>query len=394
MIGGGNSIAPSVAEGGFALAFQSEANNLVGSGTSGFTDVFYSEAYDAGQGQVAFSTYLVSKGLQEAPPNDASRDASISADGRYVAFRSYASNLIAGDTNAAPDIFVADAANLFADPPERVSVTSSEAQIEGYSSALSPSAISSDGRYVAFAVNENVSIDGSSTGNLEDVFVRDRVNGTTNLISKSTAGVPANSSSDMAAISPNGRFVVFRSFASNLVASPSGSRIYLRDRDENTTTDMPLPPNATSCEDPRVSDFGDILAQCNMNSPIYAQAFLYQPAREGALYQLSTSLTDTSGNLQFGRLQWHQRQRSPDGLRLLRFGSRPRRHQQRAGRVRGGSRTGRGDRFAVRVRGAGDAPAESAFDSLRNHRGPRPARFRSCKLRRWLSGSVASCSLR
>ena len=297
VLGAGNSIAPSVSEGGFALAFQSEANNLVGDGTSGFTDLFYSEAYDAGQGEIAFNTYLVSKGLQGAAPNSASQNASISANGRYVAFLSYASNLIVGDTNAAPDIFVGDAANFFADPPERVSVTSGGAQIMGYSSALSPSAISSDGRYVAFAVNENVSIDGSNTGNLEDVFVRDRVAGTTNLISKSTAGVPANSSSDMVAISPSGRFVVFRSFASNLVASPTGSRIYLRDRQEGTTIDMPLPPDAISCEDPRVSDFADIIAQCNMNSPAYSQAFLYQPARGGPLYQLSTSLTYGNGNL-------------------------------------------------------------------------------------------------
>ena len=87
------------------------------------------------------------------------------------------------------------------------------AQIDGPSSALSPSAISSDGRYVAFAVDTPVSIDGSNAGTLDDVFVRDRVAGTTSLISKSTAGVAGSSSSDMAAISPSGRYVVFRSFS-------------------------------------------------------------------------------------------------------------------------------------------------------------------------------------
>ncbi len=294
-IGTGNSRAPSVSQSGLSLAFESEANDLVAGGTSGVADLFYSEAYDAGQGAIAFHTYLVSKGLQGAAPNSASEGASISGDGRYVAFRSFASNLIVGDTNDAPDIFVADASNLFANPPERVSVTSGEAQISGYSSALSPSAISTDGRFVAFAVNENVSIDGSSTGNLEDVFVRDRVAGTTNLITKSTAGVAANSSSDMVAISPSGRFVVFRSFASNLVASSSGSRIYLRDRSAGTTTNMPLPQNAMSCEDPRVSNRGDIVAQCNMDNSVAAQAFLYRRA-EGALYQLSTSVTDGNGD--------------------------------------------------------------------------------------------------
>jgi Tol biopolymer transport system component len=294
-LGSGNSYAPSVSEGGLAVAFQSEANDLVAGGTSGVTDLFYSAAYDAGGGAVAFDTYLVSRGLLGVAPNGASQYASISGNGRYVAFLSYASNLIAGDTNSAPDIFVGDAQDLFASPPERVSVGDGGVQIEGYSRALSPSAISSDGRYVAFAVDTTVSIDGSNAGTLEDVFVRDRTLETTSLMSKSTAGIAGSGSSDMAAISPNGRYVVFRSFSTNLVASLSGSLIYVRDRQENTTTNMPLPPGASSCEDPRISDFGDIVAQCNMSSGS-AQAFLYKPAGAGAFYQLSTSTTASAGN--------------------------------------------------------------------------------------------------
>jgi hypothetical protein len=293
-LGNGNSYAPSVSEGGLAVAFQSEANDLVATGTSGFTDLFYSAAYDAGGGAVAFDTHLVSRGLLGAAPNAASQYASISGNGRYVAFLSYASNLIANDSNASPDVFVGDAQDLFESPPERVSVGDGDVQINGYSRALSPSAISSDGRYVAFAVDTTVSIDGSNAGTLEDVFVRDRTLGTTRLISKSTAGIAGSGSSDMAAISPSGRYVVFRSFSTNLVTSPSGSRIYVRDRQENTTTNMPLPPDASSCEDPRISDFADILAQCNMNAGS-AQAFLYKPV-EDAFYQLSTSTTAGPGN--------------------------------------------------------------------------------------------------
>jgi Tol biopolymer transport system component len=292
---GGNSYAPSVSEGGGAVAFNSDANNMVSGGTSGVSDLFYSEAFDAGGGQIGFATYLVSKGLGGASPNGASQNASVSADGRYVAFLSYASNLIGNDTNGKPDVFVADASNLFANPPERVSVDNSGGQINGDSFALSPSSISRDGRYVAFSVDTPVSIDGSNAGTLSDVFVRDRVAGTTSLISKSSTGVPGSSSSDMAAISPSGRFVVFRSYSTNLVPSPSGSRVYLRDRQQGITIDMPLPPGANSCEDPRVADTGDIVAQCNMNSS-YQQAFLYRVSEGGTLYQLSTSLTDTAGN--------------------------------------------------------------------------------------------------
>ncbi|RIL08034.1 MAG: hypothetical protein DCC71_00860 [Proteobacteria bacterium] len=293
-LGTGNSSAPSISAAGLALAFQSEANDLAVGNPSGGTDVFYSVAVDAGGGAIGFETYLVSQGMGGAAPNGASQDASLSADGRWVAFHSSASNLVAGDTNGGPDIFVADANDLFS-TPQRVSVTGAGVQIDGPSRALSPSAISADGRYVAFAVDTPVSIDGSNAGTLEDVFVRDRVAGTTSLVSKSTAGVAGSSSSDMAAISPSGRFVAFRSFSSNLVTSASGSRIYVRDRQQGATTNMPLPPGAASCEDPRVSDSGDVVAQCNMNAG-FAQAFLWDPAGEGALYQLSTSLTDGQGN--------------------------------------------------------------------------------------------------
>lgn len=288
-LGTGNSNAPSISESGVAIAFPSDANDLASGNPSSWSDIYYSLR----TGESTWATELVSRGVGGVAPNDASQTASISADGRWVAFLSYASNLIAGDSNGAPDVFVADATSL-ASPPERISVTGAATQIDGYSRALSPSAISADGRYVAFAVDTPVSIDGSNAGTLEDVFLRDRQTDTTSLISKSTAGVAGSSSSDSPAISPNGRFVVFRSFSTNLVDSPSGSRIYLRDREFGTTGNMPLPSGAASCEDPRVSDTAVILAQCNMNSGS-AQAFLYD-AVEGAFYQISTSLTAGNGN--------------------------------------------------------------------------------------------------
>jgi Tol biopolymer transport system component len=288
-LGTGNSNAPSISQDGVAIAFPSNANDLTTGNPSSWSDVYYSLR----TGENAWATELVSRGVGGVAPNDASPDASISADGRWVAFLSYASNLIAGDSNGAPDIFVADATSL-ASPPERISVTGAATQIDGWSRTLSPSAISADGRYVAFAVDTPVSIDGSNAGTLEDVFVRDRQTDTTSLISKSTAGVAGSSSSDSPAISPDGRFVVFRSFSTNLVDSPTGSRIYLRDREFGTTGNMPLPSGAASCEDPRVSNTAVILAQCDMNSG-FAQAFLYD-AVEGAFYQVSTSLTAGNGN--------------------------------------------------------------------------------------------------
>ena len=298
-LGSGNSSAPSVATGGAAVAFESLADNIGGGTPSGFADVFYSAAFDAGGGSVGFVTVQVSNGLGGAAPNDASRFASVSADGRWVAWWSAASNLVAGDSNGAPDIFIADAQDAFASP-QRASVTGSGAQIAGPSRALSPNALSADGRLLVFAVDTPVSLDGSDAGTLEDVFVRDRIAGTTQLVSKSTAGAAGNSSSDQPAISPNGRYVAFRSFSSNLVAGASGSRIYLRDRQAGATSNMPLPPAAQNCEEPRVSNGGDIVVQCNMSAGPQ-QVFLYRATEGGVFYQLSTDTgggdgDNTSGN--------------------------------------------------------------------------------------------------
>lgn len=291
-VGNGNSTAPSISAGGVAVAFESLATNLAAGG-SGFADVFYSIGSDSGGG-VVFSTVLVSDGLGGAAPNGASRYASVSADGLWVAYHSEASNLVAGDTNNVADIFIDSAAAGFAGA-ERISVTDAGSQILGPSRQLSPAAVSSDGRLVVFAVDTPVSIDGSVAGTLEDVFVRDRLAGTTRLISKSTANVAGTSSSDQPSIAPGGRFVAFRSFSPNLVAVPSGSRIYVRDRQAGTTTNMPLPAGAESCEEPRISDLGDIIAQCSMPSPVAQQVFLYRAAA-GVLYQLSTSVGSDNGN--------------------------------------------------------------------------------------------------
>ena len=72
--------------------------------------------------------------------------------------------------------------------------------------------------------------------------------------------------------------------------------VFVRDRQIDTTTNMPLPRDATMCEDPRISGAGDIIAQCNINFLSSAQVFLYRPAGGGTFDRLSSSVTDTNGN--------------------------------------------------------------------------------------------------
>ena len=144
---------------------------------------------------------------------------SISADGRYVAFTSGSSNLVAGDTNGFDDVFVHD---RLTGETTRVSVASDGTQGNG-DSALG--GISAEGRYVAFTSSSTNLVDGDTIlcywryikYNCSDVFVHDRVTGETTIVSVASDGTQGNWNSYATSISADGRYVVFGSDASNLV---------------------------------------------------------------------------------------------------------------------------------------------------------------------------------
>jgi Tol biopolymer transport system component len=213
----------SVSADGRYVAFESQATNLIPGDVNGVSDVF---VHDRSTG----TTILVSADSSGHIGNGDSRSASISADGRFVAFQSYASNLIPVDANGDYDVFVRD---LQAGTTEWVSISAGGGSPNGRSFAP---AISSDGRYVAFHSEASNLILGDTNG-VEDVFVRDRVAGTSERVSVDSAGVQANQISFSAEISPDGRFVGFQSFATNLVpGDTNGQRdIFLRDRQAGTT---------------------------------------------------------------------------------------------------------------------------------------------------------------
>ncbi len=139
---------------------------------------------------------------------------SISADARYVAFESYASDLVTGDGNGYKDVFVRD---LVAGTTVRASVDTGGGDPNFDSIHAS---ISADGRYVAFYsyASDLVTGDGNGVG---DIFVRDLVAGTTVRASLDTdGGDPNGSSSGPPSISADGQYVAFSSFASDLVEGP------------------------------------------------------------------------------------------------------------------------------------------------------------------------------
>ncbi|MEJ2562798.1 MAG: hypothetical protein P8Z42_08910 [Anaerolineales bacterium] len=200
----GPSSDPSVSQDGRFIAFSSDATDLVPGDTNGVKDVF---VHDWAEGV----TVRVSVSSSDSEANAGSNSPYISEDGRYVAFYSNADNLVAGDSNGAPDIFVHD---LLTGTTERVSVNASG--VEANAASSSPS-LSADGRFVVFASEADNLIAGDSNS-VADIFLYDRVSATVELIS--AAQVPsewANAASDTPVISADGNFVAFASNASNLV---------------------------------------------------------------------------------------------------------------------------------------------------------------------------------
>ncbi len=155
-------------------------------------------------------TVRVSVSSTGAQANDETFDPAVSADGRYVAFTSAASNLVPGDTNSTGDVFVRD---TLTGRTRRVSVSSTGAQ-----SALGGwhPAISADGRHVAFGSHASNLVPGD-TNNATDVFVHDMTTGKTRRVDVSSTGAQSDSSSADPAISADGRSVAFYSSATDLV---------------------------------------------------------------------------------------------------------------------------------------------------------------------------------
>ncbi len=226
--GNDGSFSSSFSADGRFVAFSSDAFNLVPGDTNNSRDIFV-------RNLSTNTTTRVSVDSAGNQGNDFSRAPSISADGRFVAFFSDASNLVPGDTNGSSDFFVRD---LLTNTTTRVSVDSAGNQGNGDFSSFSlvPS-ISADGRFVAFKSNAFNLVPGD-TNNKEDIFVRDLLTNTTTRVSVDSAGNQAIDNSSAPSISADGRFVAFSSDAFNLVPGDTNNTrdIFVRDLSTNITT--------------------------------------------------------------------------------------------------------------------------------------------------------------
>ncbi|MBD1810558.1 PD40 domain-containing protein [Microcoleus vaginatus DQ-U2] len=223
-LGNGGSYNPSISADGRFVAFSSFASNIVPGDTNNTEDIFVRD-------RLTNTTTRVSVDSAGNQANSDSYSASISADGRFVAFSSFASNIVPGDTNNYGDIFVRD---TLTNTTTRVSVDSAGNQANRAS--YDPS-ISADGRFVAFSSLASNIVPGD-TNTTEDIFVRDRLTNTTTRVSVDSAGNQANRTSSFLSMSADGRFVAFSSRASNIVPGDTNSSydIFVRDTLTNTTT--------------------------------------------------------------------------------------------------------------------------------------------------------------
>ena len=220
----GGSLVPALSADGRYVAFWSVATNLVSGDTNAADDVF---VHDRATG----TTERVSLGASAVQANSVSDWPSISADGRYVAFHSFATNLVPGDTNLAADVFVRDRQS-----GTTVRASVGAGGVQGNGASYDATSISGDGRWVAFQCFASNLVVGDTNG-VDDIFVHDLVTGTTERVSTGSSGVEGNSVSSWPSISGDGRHVAFESLASNLVPGDTNVSfdIFVHDRQTGAT---------------------------------------------------------------------------------------------------------------------------------------------------------------
>ena len=241
----GNSISktPAISADGRFVAFVSLSDNLVAGDNNQLNDVFVHD-------RLTKQTVRINLGLGGIEANSYSQAVAISYDGRFVAFESNASNLVAGDNNGKVDIFVHDRLTQ-----KTILISTDSNGVQGNGGSFNP-AINARGRFVTFFSTATNLVPGDSNG-VGDVFIHDRLTGQASLVSVSSKGVQGNGHSGgeietgatgvlgASVISAGGRFVAFTSDASNLVDGDTNivADVFLHDRLTKKTSRVSIASN-------------------------------------------------------------------------------------------------------------------------------------------------------
>jgi len=231
---------PAISADGSAVAFESDATNLdLMLDGNNVADIFVKDLATGDIERVSIDTVgNTSNGPSSFPE--------MSGDGRYVAFESTAANLVSNDGNGVADVFLFDRQ---IDRTERISVDVDRLDPDG---ASSRPVVSSDGRFVAYDSEATDLTTVTDTNSKSDVFVHDRVTHLNSLVSRHTSGALGSDRSLRASISADGRFVAFRSEATNLVDGDTNnvSDVFVRDRTTGTTVRISVKTFGTQVNDP------------------------------------------------------------------------------------------------------------------------------------------------
>lgn len=338
----GASYTPAISAGGRFVLFGSDATNLVAGDGNGRADLFLRDL-ELG------TTEIVGLADDESLGNGDTRSGVVSADGRWVAFSSAASNLVPFDTNGVEDVFRRDRVT-----GTTLRVSLATVGLQANAACLAP-AMSDDGRYIAFhsaaddlvtqdqngfvdvflrdvssSTTERVSIgwDGSEAAGafpslsrdgrfvcfesdapnvvpgdanlVRDVFLRDRSTGETRLVSVASDGTPGDQPSTGGRVSSDGRFVAFTSFATTFAPGGQGvQHAYLHDNSSATTERVSIstsgaPGNASTYGPPGVSKNGRFVAFESFSSNLVASdlnaaADVFVRDRDATSFTLSCS---------------------------------------------------------------------------------------------------------
>ena len=287
-----------ISDDGRRVAFMSDATNLVPGDGNARRDIFVRD-------RVAGTTVRVSVDGVGTQSNDHSYDVAISGDGTLVAFNSYATNLVPADTNNTLDLF---GYTMATGAVERISLTDADGQMPAAPSpdrgAREPS-ISFDGRYVAFVTEVDIGVT-DCVGQCSEVWVRDRVAGTTTQASQRSGDAGTTAGTTRAPrMSPDGRFVSFSSPA-NLALPNAGTSddIFLRDRALGTTELVSIasggPGTHVGCFSSAVSANGRFVAfACNgifgADDTLNANDIYVRDRQVGQYVRVSVSQTQQQG---------------------------------------------------------------------------------------------------
>jgi Tol biopolymer transport system component len=291
------SLGLSLSANGRLLLFMSAASNLVPDDGNGFADLFLRDLKKG-------TTTRVSVDASGVEANERSLTGTLSGNGNVLVFTSVASNLVAGDDNAAADVFVRD---LKSGAVSRVSVGPGGVQANASSSLSFCMTLGKNGQVVPFASQASNLVDGDTNGVL-DVFVHDAKSGGTERVSVASDGGEGNGDSLHGTVSANGRLVAFDSSATNLVPGDTNGKsdVFVFDRKTGVTERVSVASDGSESNggstSPSISADGRWVAFSSAASNLVADdangvrdVFLHD-RKTGKTTRLSTDAAGNGGN--------------------------------------------------------------------------------------------------